>query len=424
MKRYLFLLWGLCAFVLTTQAQFERYFSDKTMRFDFYHCGDHEKEDYFFDEIAEEPYWAGSKISLIDSTGYGNQLFKIWDLAEEKLIYSRSYCTLFNEWQTTEEALHTRKCFPEAVVFPLPLKDVRIELWARNRKGVFEKKLEQEIKVNDYFIRKFLPRYETFEVVYNGNPEHKVDIVLLPEGYSKEEKEKFEKACQEFVREFFLYSPYKENASRFNIRAVWAPSENSGVTMPGEHIWRNTALQANFYTFGSERYQMVEDFQRVRDIAAHVPYEYIYILSNTQKYGGGGIYNFYGISAANHPTQAGKIYVHEFGHVFLGLGDEYVGNVSYSDMYSKDVEPWEENLTTLKDFERKRWKSMLEPGTPVPTPATPENYKRLGVYEGGGYVAKGVYRPCQSCLMNTLQTKEFCPVCKTAIIRHIDFICR
>lgn len=425
MNKFLFSLFFAWVVSFSANAQFDKYFQDKTMRFDFYHCGNQESENYFFDELIEEPYWAGSKTSLIDDSGYGNQMFKIWDAASGELLYSRSYCTLFNEWQTTPEAMETSKCMPESVVFPFPKKDVKLELYARNKKGKFEKKFEYDIRVNSYFIKKFIPKYETFEVRYNGNPEHRVDIVLLPEGYSANEKEKFMEACNTFAGEFFTYSPYKENASRFNIRAVWAPSEESGVTIPGEHIWRRTALKAAYYTFDSERYQMVEDFQNVRDIAAHVPYDYIYILSNTQKYGGGGIYNFYGISAAHHPTRTGKIYVHEFGHVLLGLGDEYVGNVSYNDMYPLDVEPWEENLTTLVDFERKDWYRMLDAKTQIPTPLNTKDMQALGVYEGGGYVQKGVYRPWQNCLMNNLhKTDQFCPVCTHAIQKQIDFLCK
>lgn len=410
----------------TANAQFEKYFQEKTLRFDFYHCGDSGAEYYYFDELLEEPYWAGSKVTLIDTMGYGNQLFKIVDAASGKVIYSRSYSTLFNEWQTTEEAQEIRKCMPEGVIFPYPKNDVRIELYARNRQGDFEKKFEQLIRPDDRFIRQFRPRYETFEVMYNGDPARKVDIVLLPEGYAENEKEQFRQACEGFAREFFSYSPFKEKASQFNVRAVWAPSAESGVTMPGEHVWRQTALNAGFYTFGSERYQMVEDFQGIRDIAAHVPYEYVYVLSNTQKYGGGGIYNFYGISAANHPTRTGKIYVHEFGHVLLGLGDEYGGNAPYSDMYPADVEPWEENLTTLVDFDRKKiWKNRMDASTPVPTLADKKKAERVGVYEGGGYVAKGVYRPWLNCLMNNLHaTDRFCPVCSDAITRYVDWLCQ
>jgi hypothetical protein len=170
---------------------------------------------------------------------------------------------------------------------------------------------------------------------------------------------------------------------------------------------------------------MIEDFQRLRDQAAHVPYEFIYVLSNTEKYGGGGIYNFYGISSANHPSSRGKVYVHEFGHLFAGLGDEYVGNVTYGDMYPPEAEPWEPNLTTLADFDSKYWKSMLKKGTPIPTPLEKGNEKRLGVYDGGGYVSKGVYRPWTNCLMNNLHTTDlFCPVCTRAINERIEFLCR
>lgn len=407
------------------KVDFDRYFEDKTMRFDFYHCGDVASEEYFFDELREEPYWAGSKVSLLDTTGYGGQLFKVIDLASGREIYSRSYCTLFNEWQTTAEAQSVRKAMPESVVFPYPKQPVRVEIYARNRKGIMEKKFEQEINPASYFVRKFTPRYDTFEVAYTGNPSTRIDIVLIPEGYTAAEKSKFEQACRVFAEELLSYSPFKENAARINIRAVWAPSMESGVTIPGEHVWRNTATKAQYYTFDSERYQMIEDFQGLRDIAAHVPYDHIYVLSNTQKYGGGGIYNFYGISAAHHPNRTGKIYVHEFGHVLLGLGDEYVGGVSYNDMYPADVEPWEENLTTLVDFERKAWHGMIEEGTPIPTPVDENQPRRLGVYEGGGYVDKGVYRPWPNCMMNNLHTIDvFCPVCTAAIQKQIDFLCR
>ena len=318
-----------------------------------------------------------------------------------------------------------RRSYPESVVFPYPRRPCRIEIFGRNARGRFEKRFSQNIDPASCFVAQFSPRYEAFEVAYNGNPAHRVDIVLLPEGYGAGERAKFESACREFAREFFSYSPFREYASRFNIRAVWAPSADSGVTIPGERVWRNTACGASFYTFGSERYQMVDDFQRLRDIAAHVPYDYIYVLSNTQKYGGGGIFNFYGISAAHHPTRTGKIYVHEFGHLLLGLGDEYVGTTSYDDMYARDVEPWEANLTTLVGFKDKFWKAMVPAGTPVPTPDAPEYEGVVGVFEGGGYAAKGVYRPWRNCLMNNLhRTDEFCPVCTKAICDYIEFLCR
>lgn len=405
---------------------FDKWFTQGAMRFDFYHCGNSSYEEYFFDEVKSEPYWAGSHNFLIDNTGYGCQMVKVFDRASGREIYSRAYSTLFNEWQTTDEATVTSKCMPESVIFPMPRADVRVELWARDRKGIFSKKFTHDIRVNDYFIRPFVRRFETFEVAYTGNPRNRVDIVLIPEGYTSEEKEKFAAACNRFAEALFSYSPFKENSGRFNIQAVWAPSEESGVTIPGEGIWRSTTAEASFYTFNSERYQMIENFQNLCDIAAHVPYEYIYVLSNTQKYGGGGIYNFYGISSANHPRSSAKVYVHEFGHVFGGLGDEYVEiGSSYNDTYPDGVEPWEPNLTRLVDFKSKPWSRMLDASVPVPTPVKGAAADALGVYEGGGYVEKGVYRPWVNCMMNNLHTIDlFCPVCKQSIQQRISQVCQ
>jgi hypothetical protein len=398
------------------------------MRFDYHHAGNATSEKFYFADLHEEPYWAGSRVSLIDEKNSGNQMFRIIDVASGRTIYSRGYCTLWDEWQYTAQAREVSKSMPESVIFPMPKNDVRIELYCRDRGGKWVEKYEQTISPRSYFVARYPGRYETFDVEIHGSPEHRVDIVILPEGYSAGEREKFEAAAKEFARSIFSFEPYRELRDRFNIRAVWVPSEDSGVTMPGDGVWKNTSAAASFWTFDSERYQMTEDFHRLRDQAGHVPYELIYILSNTDKYGGGGIYNFYGISSAGDaaPSRAG-VYVHEFGHLLLGLGDEYVGGVSYDEesMYPADREPWEVNLTTLVDFESKEWSRMLPEGTPVPTPVTAESAEKLGVYEGGGYLTKGVYRPWPNCLMNNLHAiDKFCPVCERGIRDQIEFLCR
>lgn len=205
---------------------------------------------------------------------------------------------------------------------------------------------------------------------------------------------------------------------------MWAPSDDSGVTIPGENVWRNTACGASFYTFDSERYQMVTDFQRLRDMAAHVPYDYIYVLSNTQKYGGGGIFNFYGISARAPPHAHRKIHVHEFGHLLLGLGDEYVGTTSYDDMYAKSIEPWEPNLTTLVGFEDKFWSRMVAEGTPCRRRHGGVRRCR-GRFRRRRVCRRGRLPPWRNCLMNNLhKTDELCPVCSKAIVDYIDFLCK
>lgn len=417
----------LTAVTASAQHAFSDYFFDRTMRFDYYRTGDAHTERIAFDQLKAEPYWAGSKRSLCDTTNLGNHLFRLIDEESGREIYSRGYCSLFNEWQGTAEAQQITRAYPEGVIFPYPKRPCRIELCSRDKRGRFAVIYTQRIDPESYWVEQFTPRHEVFDVVYHGSPEHRVDIVVLSEGYSCNERAKFEEACRRFAEAMVAYAPYTELKDRFNIRAVWAPSEESGVTIPAEHIWRNTACDANFYTFDSERYQTVADQQRLRDLAAHAPYEYIYVLSNTQKYGGGGIFNFYGISAAHNEGFTGKIYIHEFGHLLMGLGDEYVGTTAYDDtMYNKKLEPWEVNLTTLVDFERKTlWRSLLTDSIPVPTPVTPPYRDAVGVFEGGGYAAKGIYRPAQHCLMNSFRGVEaFCPVCQAAIKSYVEFLCR
>ncbi len=403
-----------------SEAQFNKYFEDKTLRLDYYHCGNADSEQFFFDELIEEPYWAGSKTNLIDLKAYGSQLVEVRTPDSNELIYSSGFGTLFGEWQTTPEAKITACCYPEALVIPFPREKVVVSILSRNKKGIHEKKFEYTVDPKSYFIKNEKEKLPVFDVVHSGESAVKVDVVLLSEGYTAKQEKLFREDCRKFAEGFFMYSPYSENKDKFNIRGVWSPSNDAGPDVPGKDIWNKTRMQGSYYTFDSERYLMVKDFQGIRDVAGNAPYDFIYILANTEKYGGGAVYNLYGISAAHHVDETAKIYIHEFGHLFAGLGDEYVGGVEYSEFYPTDVEPWEPNLTTLVNFDQK-WKSMLPEGTEIPTPSNERNAKKLGVYEGGGYVSKGVYRPWINCLMNNLHTIDvFCPVCSKSIQEAID----
>lgn len=419
MKKLILLAFAMLL-ATNASAQFSKFFMPKTMRMDYYHCGTATTEEFFIKELIEEPHWAGNRTNLVDGKEYGNQIVKVYDKTSGELIYSQGFCTLFDEWQTTPEAKGVQKCYPESVVMPFPKAAVNVVISSRDRQNQWVKKFEYTIDPENYWVRKSNPSDETFDVIYNGAAEKKVDIVLLGEGYSESEKAKFVADCEKFVREMFIFEPYKSRISDFNIRGVWRPSQDSGASLPGEHVWKKTAMDAHYYTFDSERYLMVDDFQKVRDLAGNVPYDVIYILSNTKKYGGGGIYNFYGISAAGDPKTVGKVYVHEFGHLFIGLGDEYVGTTGYDEFYPKDVEPWEENLTTLVNFESKAWNKMLPKGSKIPTPDVVANERVLGVYEGGGYQNKGIYRPWRTCLMRSWGIEDFCPVCTKTINDKID----
>jgi hypothetical protein len=232
--------------------------------------------------------------------------------------------------------------------------------------------------------------------------------------------EKFRVDCAKFRDWLFATDPYSEYEKKINIWMVLAASEEPGTDIPGDSIYRNTIMNSNFYTFGSERYLTTADYKSVRNLAANAPCDQVIILVNSEKYGGGGIYNFYAISTTGH-LNSDLVFTHEFGHSFAGLGDEfYNAEVAVEDFYPLDVEPWEPNITTLVDFDSK-WQDMLAPGTPIPTPADSAWQDKVGVYEGGGYMDKGVYRPYLDCSMNVIKFNNFCPVCQRAIERTIEY---
>lgn len=408
---------------------FEEYFTGNTLRYDFHHGGNSQEEYYTFDAVKREGLWAGSKNTLSNPFDYGEQHFYIIDEKSEKIIYKNNYCTLFNEWQTTDEAAKVSRSYPEAIIFPEPKSNFRIEIFARNKTTkAMERLHSHSIDVADYNIKPFNPSYEKINIHVGGPVENCLDIVLLPDGFTNSEREKFIAACYAWSEALFSYAPFDKNKERINIRAVWAASKKSGISEPGNGKWIETLLDTRFFTFGSERYQMVEDFQRVRDIAANAPYESIFILTNSDKYGGGGIYNFYGLGSAGKTGRTGEVYVHEFGHSLMGLGDEYVeiGN-TVSALYPADKEPWEANLTTFVNFSSK-WKNMISKETPIPTPfdksmlVQEQETLTIGAYEGGGYLEKGIYRPTPQCMMN--QLRDFCPVCQKAISDYLDYICK
>ena len=405
--------------------QFDKYFENRTMRVDYYHAGDSKDDYYYIDEVIAEPYWGGSLVNLIDDTNFGKYLVKVLDKASGTLIYSRSYSTLFGEWQTVDEARTVQKSFSESVVFPYPKAAVTVVFCTKAfETGKYVEKYRYDINPDDVCLIKHDNRhkYPVYEVLKGGDANRKVDIVIVPDGYTAAQMSQFKKDCEKFKNEFFKYEPYTSHKDDFNIHAVLAPSQESGVDEPCKGIWKNTIVSCSYWSLGSERYLMTTDNKTLRDVAANAPYDQIYSLVNSTKYGGGGIFNWY-CTGVNSNKMAGKIIVHEFGHGFAGLGDEYVGGSEYNDFYNLKLEPADPNVTTLVDFASK-WKDMVEQGTPVPTPATSEYNDKVGVYEGAGYLRKGLYRPMQDCLMNHFGCDAFCPVCQRAIVKMIEFYCK
>lgn len=404
-----------------SQINFDDYFVYKTLRLDYFHTGNSEEDSYSIDELIEEPYWGGSKVNLIDWFDYGPYSFSVFDVESEKLIYSRTFATLFHEWQTTAEAKSTIKTFSETVVFPYPRKTVRVEFYDRDKKNKLFKKFEYTIDPANYFIsQERSNKYSSFEVLHSGDSANKVDIVFIPDGYTENEMDKFKDDCSRFAGYLFNSSPFRENKDKFNIWGIYAPSEQSGTDIPAEDVWKKTAVDATFYTFDLERYLMTAANKKLRDLASYAPYDQIFILVNSDKYGGGAIYNHYSCCVSDNEYSA-FILIHEFGHGFTSLGDEYyTSDVAYEEFYPLDVEPLDPNLTTLVDFDLK-WKDLVDEDTPIPTPTEEKYIDVVGVFEGGGYMPKGIYRPMQDCTMKSITIDNFCPVCKRTIQQMIDF---
>ncbi len=423
MRKLLILLCVLC--VRPGQAagpQYDDFFTEEGLRIDFALCGNEREQSAALQRLRWEPRWAGPRKNLIDTSGYGSYYVNLYDMASGTPIYSRGFCTLFDEWRTTDRARFETQAWDNAVVVPFPRRKVVFELTARDRATMrFVPLLTLIVDPDDPAVdRSPLPRYETVDILVSGPPSEMVDLVFLAEGYAATDRERFLADVRRFADRLFETEPYARHKDDFNIRAVVLPSADSGADESGRGIWKNTALHSGFYTFGIDRYLTTSDMRAVRDAVWNVPNDALFILVDTDIYGGGGFYNFYAIGSAGHPHTI-RVFVHELGHSLAGLADEYFASeVAYNDFYDLRFEPWEPNITTLVDFGRK-WADMLPSDVAVPTPVDAREPLRLGVYEGGGYSAKGIYRPADACCMRS--GDRFCPVCCRAIERAIDFLC-
>jgi hypothetical protein len=422
MKTILIVLFSFLT--LNVFSDFYNYFELKTLRLDYFRTGNFETEIISIDELIEEPHWGGSKTNLIDVFDYGNHKFEVYDLATETLIFSNTSSSLFSEWQTTAEAKETWRSFSETIIFPYPKQKVFLVFYTRNYQNEWVEKFSYHIDPTSIFIsRERKAVYPVFQAHISNDSWNALDVVFLPEGYTQSEMDKFRNDCLRFADYLLKATPFNDYTDRINIYGVLAPSKESGTDVPGKGEWRQTVMNSNFYTFGLERYLTTMDVKSARNLASNVPYDQIIILVNSRVYGGGGIYNYYAITTTDH-LRSDYVFIHEFGHSFAGLGDEYYASeVAYEDYYNLEVEPWEPNLTTLVGFDKK-WQDMLDPETPVPTPADTEYNKTVGVFEGGGYTAIGVYRPFYDCTMKQAGYDRFCPVCIRAIRRKMDFYTR
>ena len=471
----------LCAILFQTTIysqqtiRFDKYFLDKTMRMDFYHTGIKDQEIISLDVVYEEPaslvhdkkLWGGSKVNLIDTLNFGKYMVKVFDLKTNQLIYSRGFSSLFGEWQTTDEAANgIYRTFHESVLFPYPKNKVQVIISARDKKNVFQNVFSTVIDPESRFVNRerHVENVEVNEVMNNGDPAKKVDILILGDGYTRKDMKQLRDEVKHFTDLLFNEQPFKDRKKDFNVWAIEVPSLDSGIDEPRKNIWKKTAFGCSFNSFDSPRYVLSRDNKSIRNAAAAVPYDQIYLLFNSDRYGGGGIYNLYS-TCYSHDTKEHSawwpdyVFVHEFGHAFGGLGDEYYSSsVAYNEFYPLNVDPWEPNVGIVIDGHIK-WEHLMDDDTPIPTPWDKAKYDslslaryqidrddtnyekirdrieremkelletqkyadKIGAFEGSGYSSEGLYRPYLDCKMFSKSLVPFCPVCRDNIEKVIDF---
>ena len=443
MKRFLLTAAALLLALPGLRAQaFDDDFEDATLRLDYVFCGDNAHQAIYFQQALKTSAWAGRRNNLSAPLLEGNGQIRVLDPETGECLYANSFSTLFQEWRVEEEATRVQKAFENCFQVPFPKRPVDIEVFLldthRNRSSY----LKHRIDPTDILIRKVADNGYSSSVIWQGGSlAETIDIVVVSDGYTASEKAKFYRDAEHVATALFRHEPFASYRNKFSIRAVFAPSLDSGPSVPRKGDWKRTVADSHFDAFYSDRYLTTSAQQKVYDLIGTVPFEHIVVMVNTDIYGGGGIYNSLTIMNSDHPT-FNAVMVHEFGHAFGGLADEYAYGQQVETPYPADTEPWEPNITTLHDFAAK-WQDMLPKGTPIPTepdeldrtnvrrlwPTFTQEQKdmlnlKLGVYEGAGYQMQGVYRPVQECRMRINECEEFCPVCTRAIVRMIEYYTR
>lgn len=433
-----------CVAMIASAQAFENDFQDSTLRLDYVLAGNAKQQHIYYCKASKSARWAGRKARLAEIPLRGNGQIMISDHETGRLLYVHTFSTLFQEWQAEEEATRVDRAFQTSFNVPMPKRPVDVKVTLTDFHAQVKGLLQHTIDPADILIRRIDEPQEAFRYVWtgktlpNGQPDITscIDLAIIAEGYSHDEMEKFYSDSRRVVDALFAHEPFTSMKSRFNVVAVATESPKSGPSIPHVGVWRQTPAGVHYDTFYSNRYLMTSEMHRIYDLLSGIPFEHIIVLVNSSTYGGGGIYNQLTVTTSDHPTFR-PVLVHEFGHAYGGLGDEYFYDDGYESMYPADTEPWEPNLTTLVDFQSK-WADMVPKGTPIPTPRPkPSEKKRgkkltereqlniltqqVGVFEGGGYQSKGVFRPAQECRMKVNEVENFCPVCSRALVRITDF---
>jgi len=459
------------------QSRFDRYFEDATLRVDFHHTGNADEEQVSIDRLYRQGTWAGSRSRLVDEFPYGGYLVEGRDTGSNDLLVSKGFDSYFGEYRTTAAAdAGIRRTYHESVLLPFPKRPMTVSFTARRRDGSSVKLLELEIDPSSLEISREPPSANVLiaESHIGGPPSTVVDIAILGEGYTKSEIEVFKTDLANAANILLGQAPFASHRALISIRGVLAVSADTGCDEPTRGIYRDTALGVSFNSLGSERYLLTEDNRSLRDIAANVPYDALIIMVNHDRYGGGGIYNLFSTFTA-HSKWSDYLLLHEFGHSFAGLADEYYSSsVAYNDFYPRGRQPVEANITALLDPENLKWKDLVAQGTEIPTPWEKEGYDledaayqkertvlneaiaaavrsgesdervaelrekeernadahaewaqqylaaspwagKVGAFEGAGYSATGLYRPMLDCLMFSRRVQPYCQVCERAV---------
>ncbi|HEY3400050.1 MAG TPA: IgA Peptidase M64 [Geothrix sp.] len=436
----------------------------RTLRVDYGHTGDAATERFGVDRVVLEPLpWPGDPAKAVDTSNLGKYCFEVADKATGKLLYSRGFASIYGEWETTDEAKALSRTFSESLRFPQPDAPVRIQVKKRDAANAFKTLWAFDLDPKDPLIER-APAPDAGGLITlqkTGEPGDKVDFLILGDGYTAAERGKFEAQARKVMELLFQQTPFKEHRNDFNVWALCPPSKESGVSRPSTGVHKRTPLGATFDAFGSERYVLTYDNRAWRDIAAQAPYEFVEILVNAETYGGGGIHNLYSTASAGNST-IGYLFVHEFGHHFAGLADEYyTSDVAVTNSPTRP-EPWEPNATS--DPKHPKWAALLTPSVPLPTPWKKDEFEahshayqterrairaankpeaemdalfarekvyetkllgtdahsgKVGAFEGANYEAKGYFRSQEDCLMFSRDDVGFCAACRTAIKRVI-----
>lgn len=409
--------------------RYEDYFQDETLRFELFLFGNKNELKVVPGRVVQEPLWPGPRTHLLFPFPYGKNAIRVYDQASDKLIYSFGFDTLYSEYATTPPAAQGKlKTFPISVRIPKPKSRFRIEFLSRRKDNLWETIWSEQMKPSDKNIRRETVDFgdSIFELQKTGDPKDRLDLVFLAEGYTVSEKEKFQADAQRMTQYMFEHEPFRRHRSKFNVSALFRPSSESGVDEPDQRRYRNTALGASFNTLEIDRYLLTDQGHTLREYAGQVPYDSVVVLVNSKRYGGGAICLDYCVSTVDDPRSE-AVFLHEFAHSIAYLADEYIGSVTYSDIYPEGVEPVEPNITRELDPQKIKWKAVLTADVPLPTPkgfgtAKSDGAAIVGAFEGGGYLKTGMYRPEKSCAMGDgLDPFRFCIVCEKAVEQMIEY---